>query len=293
MKAIFKLLLFLVILAIAAIAGVTYYLDSIAKTAVEYGGSEALGVPTTVNKLHISLIDGKSSLSDFVIANPKGFSAQNFMQLKQGNIAIDMQSITSDTIHIAEISLSGLHLNLEQNSQASNVKALMTKLPQSKNKKSASTAPKNSPKKSTPAQSNGKKFVVDRITLSDIGVTAKLQALGTQLSDVSLNIPQIDLADIGKAQGGMTMPELIQYVINQVLDAVAKNSSNLSPALAAMLKGDLASVDGLKAGAKQFANAEVDKAATKLLQKINLPAGENAELQQTANKLVNDLFNSK
>ncbi len=296
MKFIAKFLIFIVVIAIAIIAGVTFYLDSIAKKAVEYGGSEALGVATSVDKIHISILDGSSSLNGLVIANPKGYSAANFMALDQAKIAIDIKSITSDIIHISEISLAGLQLNLEQSSQASNAKTILANLPQkSTTKQQTPTAEKetSSQESKTSPSSSEKKFIVDKLELTGIGVTAKLQALGTQLSDISLAVPEIKLANIGKAQGGLTMPELMQYIVQQVIDAVAKNSKSISPALAAMLKGDLASVEGLKAGAMQAASVEVDKAAKKLLQNINLPEGGDAELNQAADTLLKGLFNNK
>jgi hypothetical protein len=60
-----------------------------------------------------------------------------------------------------------------------------------------------------------------------------------------------------------------------------------------MLKGDLASVDGLKAGAVQAASAEVDKAAQKLLEKANLPEAGNEQVQQAADTLIKGLFDKK
>ena len=291
MKTLVKFVIFVIVIALVAIAGVTYYLDSIAKKAVEYGGSKALGVTTTVNKLHISLLDGSSSLDGFTIANPKGFSDENFMEITQAKVAIDIHSLLSDTVHIAGISLSGLQLSLEQSSQSSNVKSLLANIPRAK--KSTPTVKTTETTKSSPSSDSGKKFIVDLIVLEDIGVTAKLQALGTQLSDVSLTVPRIELNNVGQQQGGMMISELIQYVVEQVLNEVANNSNSLSPALAAMLQGNLASVDGLKAGAMRAASGEVEKTTQKLLKDIDLPEGADAELQQAADTLLKGLFNSK
>lgn len=291
MKIIVKFVIFIIIFALIAITGVTYYLDSIAKKAVEFGGSKALGVTTSVDKLHISLLDGSSSLGGFTIANPKGFSAGNFMELKQGNVAININSLLSDTVNISEISLSGLHLNLEQSNQSSNVKALLANIPRAQ--KSTPKAKTTTTAKSSPNSATGKKFTVDLIVLDDIGVTAELQALGTQLSNVSLTVPRIELTNVGQQQGGMLIAELIQYVVEQVLNEVANNSNSLSPAVAAMLQGDLASVDGLKAGAMRAASGEMEKATKKLLKDLDLPEGSDTQLQQAADTLLKGFFNTK
>lgn len=291
MKSLIKFLIVIVVIAAVAVAGVTFYLDTIAKKAVEYGGTRALGVSTTVDKLHISPLDGSGSINGLTIVNPKGFGAKNFMKLNRAKIAINLKSITSNIIHISEISLAGLSLNLEQSSQASNAREIMANLPEST--ATAKQAPAASKEKSGSAASNGKKFIVDKLELTDIGVSARLQAMGAQLSDINLTVPQIKLANIGKTQGGLTMPELMQYIVKQVIDAVAHKAGATSPALAAMLQGDIASVEGLKAGAAQAAQAEVDKAAQRLLKKVNIPAGSDPGLQQAADSLVKGLFNSK
>ncbi|MEA3466068.1 MAG: hypothetical protein U9R29_08725 [Thermodesulfobacteriota bacterium] len=290
MKIIAKFLIFIIIIAIIALAGTTYYLDSIAKKAVEFGGSKALGVDTTIDKLHISLLDGSSSFKGFSIANPQGFSDKNFMELTQAKIAIDIRSLLSDTVHISEISLSGLQLGVEQSNQSSNVKSLLANIPRAKKSQPKEKTPKTT---SSPSSDSGKKFIVDRIVLEDIGVTAKLQALGNQLSDVSLTVPRIELSNVGQQQGGMMMAELIQYVVEQVLNKISNNSNNLSPALAAMLQGDLASVDSLKAGAMRAASDEIDKASKKLLKELDLPEGSDTQLQQAADTLIKGLFNNK
>ena len=287
MKTMIKLLVLILFVVAVVIGAATFYLDTIAKKAIEFGGSEALGVATTVDDLNISILDGNTSLSGFSIANPQGFSDNLFMVLKQGIVDIDTETLMSDTIHISEISFIGLHLSLEQSSQSSNVKKLLSNLPQQK--ASTTSAPADSPAPSSSTQSS-KKFVIDRLVLDEIGVSAKIQALGTKLSDVSLTVPRIELTNIGKQQGGMMMPELIEYVVTEVINAVAKNSSSISPALASMLKGDLASVDGIKAGAKDAATAEASRAAKKLLDDLDLPEGSNSELEETADTLIKGLF---
>ncbi|OQY17859.1 MAG: hypothetical protein B6I36_08235 [Desulfobacteraceae bacterium 4572_35.1] len=291
MKTLGKLLVLILVIVGIAIAGATFYLDSIAKKTIEYCGSQALGVNTSVNKLHISILDGSSSITGLSIANPKGYSANNFIALKQAKVAIDVGTITSNIIHISEISLSGLHLNLEQSDQASNVKSIMDKLPKGSTTKGQPGATTAQQKKSDQKTSN-KKFVVDKLVLSDIGVSAKIQALGAKLSDVSLNVPQIKLTNIGQQQGGMTMPELIRFIVEQVVNGVANNSNSI-PALATLFKGDFASTEDLKAGAIEAASAEANKAAQKMLRNINLPQEDNAEIQQAADALLKRLFNKE
>lgn len=287
MKTLIKLFVLILIVAAILVGVATFYLDTIAKKAIEFGGREALGVATTVDELNISILDGSTSLSGFAIANPSGFGDNLFMVLKQGKVNIDTETLMSDTIHISEISFVGLQLNLEQSSQTSNVKELLGKAPQAKTSAPATQSEATPPTTST---QSGKKFIVDRLILDDIGVNAKIQTLGTKLSDISLTVPRIELTNIGQQQGGMMMPELVEFIVTELINAIAKNSNSISPALANMLKGDLASIDGIKAGARDAASAEANRAAKKLIDDLDLPEGSNTEIEETADKLIKGLF---
>lgn len=287
MKIIIKLFVLILVVVAMVVGAATLYLDTIAKKAIEFGGSEALGVATTVDDLNISILNGSTSLSGFSIANPQGFSDNLFMVLKQGKVNIDTATLMSDTIHISEISFVGLHLSLEQSSQSSNVKALLGNVPQPKSSSPATQADEPA---SIPSTKSGKKFVVDHLILDDIGVSAKIQALGTKVSDINLTVPRIELTNIGQQQGGMMMPELVEFIVTELVNAVAKSSGSISPALASMLKGDLASIDGIKAGARDAATVEANRAAKKLIDDLNLPEGSNTELEETADTLIKGLF---
>jgi hypothetical protein len=145
MKFIVKSFIALFILIVIALGAGVYYIDSIAKNAIEYGGTEALGVNTTLDNIDIALMDGRTTMKNLGIANPEGFDAQKLMQLGKGTLAINLKSLTEDTIIIPEISFSDLTLNIEQKDRTSNVKKLMdsmaAKAPADKSK--AEEAPKS------------------------------------------------------------------------------------------------------------------------------------------------------
>ena len=69
----------LVIVALLVIAAVIVYfsIDSIAKTAVEKGGTYAMGTPTTVDTVNVGLWSGQIGMNGLVIANPAGFKSRS------------------------------------------------------------------------------------------------------------------------------------------------------------------------------------------------------------------------
>lgn len=295
MKALLKTVLVVVVLIAAAIAGTAYYLDTIAKKAIELAGKEALGVTTRLDSINISLLDGTCTLSSLDIANPGGFSSATFMGLNTGEVAVDVQSLLSDTVTVSRIQLSGLTLNLEQSGQSSNVKTLLGNLP----KPQSTTAPASPIPSPTAEQtaSPGKRFIIKQLVLEDIAVNAQLAALGSKLSTINLTVPEIKLNDIGQQQGGITLPQLIELIVTQVLNATANSSASLSPALAGMLKGDLKNLDSLKSGILQLTGDKATSEADKLLKQLDgLPAGSDQKIQEETDKLlqgIQGLLNKK
>jgi len=287
MKTLIKLVVVLLVIVAVIVGAATFYLDSIAKKAVEYGGEKALGVTTKVDSLHISLLGGSSELGGFTIANPQGFEQQHFMKLDNAAVAINLQSLTSQTIRISKVALSGLHLAIEQQDQASNVQALLKNVPKSQGSTPASTSSDSS------TTDSGKKFIIEHLILEDINVSAQLTALGNKVSQVSLTVPPINMTNVGEKNGGMTMEQLIEFIVQTVVEATANNSSGLSPALSQLLNADLASLDSLKGSASEAVSKKIDEARQKALKDIQLPEGSDEQLKQTTDSLLKDLLNDK
>ena len=169
MKALLKLIIGLLVVVVIAVGGAYFYLDSIAKKAVERGGEMALGVPTTLDNIHISLLGGEASLSGLRIANPAGFSAQTFMGLGQGDAAVSLNSLLSDTIVVPRVRLSNIQVNLEQNGQKNNIQPLLAR--------AKSMSGQGQGKKVQPAASSesGKKFIIEYFSLNDVQVNCGSQ----------------------------------------------------------------------------------------------------------------------
>jgi hypothetical protein len=290
MKFIVKSFIALFILIVIALGAGVYYIDSIAKNAIEYGGTEALGVNTTLDNIDIALMDGRTTMKNLGIANPEGFDAQKLMQLGKGTLAINLKSLTEDTIIIPEISFSDLTLNIEQKDRTSNVKKLMdsmaAKAPADKSK--AEEAPK-----SASGTEAGKQFIIERVALSNIRVNAKISAMNNVLTETSVTIPSIQLNDIGKSSDGLPMEAVIKELVNVILNASINNSGALSSSLSGLLDGKAINIDNLKQNlsdqAQQKVSDEIDKAKQKLMQDSGVPEGSNELLNQKTDETVNKL----
>nr|WP_320050554.1 hypothetical protein [uncultured Desulfuromonas sp.] len=286
MKTLIKLVVVLLIIVAAALGTTTYYLDSIAKKAVEFGGEKALGVPTKVNSLHISLLGGSSELGGFTINNPQGFTQQQFMVLDKAEVAINLKSLLSDTIRISKVALSGFHMSIEQKDQLSNVRSLLKNIPQSQGSQTTSSG-------GSSTTQSGKKFVIEKLILEDITVSAQLSALGNKVSEVTLTVPPINMANVGEKNGGMSMAQIIEFIVQTVVKATANNSGGLSPALAQLLKADMASLNTLKGNASQAVSQKIDQVRQEALKDVELPEGTDEQLKGATDSLLKGLLNEK
>ena len=88
-------------------------LDSIIKTAVEEGGSEATQANVTSSEVDILANEGKAALRRFSVSNPAGFETPSAFKLGEVAVTLDIGSVTEDTVHIKEILISGPEVTYE------------------------------------------------------------------------------------------------------------------------------------------------------------------------------------
>lgn len=280
-KKLIKLLVFLLILIVVA-GGVAYfYVDSIAEKAIERGGEMALGVPTKLDKVHVSLWGGEASLSGLRVANPAGFKERDFLGLGQGEAAISIGSLMSDTVRMPRIRLRDITINLEQQGKKNNVQPLLARAKSMSGDKQPATGP----------QEAGKKFIVEYFSLDNVEVNAALELLG-QSSNVTMKLPKIELRNLGDKENGLTMPELVQKVVQAVLAAAQNSSGQFSPALQRLLAGELGDLDAIQTQVVGQARAQVEGAIEKLKERVpaQLPEGVNKEMEKMIDEKAGDLL---
>ncbi len=278
MKALFKLLIALLVVVVIVIVGAFFYIDTLAKKGIEQGGEMALGVPTHLDTIHISVFGGKASLDGLKIANPPGFKAQTFLGLGKGNVAISLGSLLGDTISIPEVKLSQIRINLEQNGKKNNIDPILART----KSMSGAKGGKSSPQPSQGSAEGGKKFIIKYFSLDDVQVNARLKFLG-QSSSVNLVLPKIELHNLGAKEKGLPMPELVQKIVHAILSVAQKSSGELSPALAKLLAGELKGLDEIQTKVIGQATAQIEKTAQELQKNIEkqIPADLPPEVDKT------------
>ncbi len=259
MKRIKKLAIVGVVALVLLVVGAVFWIDRLAKTGIEVGGTYALGTPTAVDSTSIGLFSGHSQISGLQVSNPPGFNSEYFLKLGDGSVGVSLASLTGDTVEVPELTLSGIELSLEKNTGAANYKVIMDNLGRFE-----------SGRKEAPQENEGKKFVIRELVLKDITVHVNLLAALGDATKVTVPIQEVRLKDVGTASGqGVAMAQLTATILKALLEAAVQKSGGLIPAdMLADLSSGLKSLESLKdvgavlaVSAEESINQLKDKAA--------------------------------
>ncbi len=230
-KLILGLLGLIAVVMVGAVGYVYMNLNGMVVDAVETFGPEATKTDVRLGSSNISIFSGKGSLHDFVIANPKGYKAPTALELGSLQVALDLDSVTSEPVIIHSVDVVEPVITYEPGGKAgSNLKQL------EQNIQSSLGGAKSSDGEKSP------KVIIDRLTIRDgtINIVTPLSAEG-----ISTPLPLIEITDIGKKKGGASMEEVMKLVMGKI----ASQASLASAGPLSDLKGPLGSVtDGVSEG---------------------------------------------
>lgn len=240
-KLLISLLGLVVMIAVGAIGYLYLNLNSLIKQGVEEFAPQYTQTEVSLGGASVSVFSGEGGLSDLVIGNPTGFKSKEAFRLGSMDVAIDTGTITSDTVVIKSLIISGPTINFETGGKAgSNLQQLVKNIQGSaktagSNAKTDQDAPSGDPKAE-------KKVIIDRLLIRDGRV-----AVSTPLTSEAINaeLPAIELNGIGRKKGGETAGEVFKLVMEKVT-ASASSVAGVS-------------VDELKKKARAEAKAKVDE----------------------------------
>lgn len=221
-----KVLIVLVILAVAVVAGVALLLGnlgSLIKDATEKFGSDATQSKVTLSSADVSLSSGEGSLKKLVVGNPEGFSTPSAFELGEISVKLDTSTITSSTVVIKEVVIQGPKVTYELSSSfASNLAKIQSNVDGYTRRVRGGGGGKGA---ATPAdEGGGRKFVIETLRIQ--GGRVELSASLAQGAAVGANIPGVELHDIGKSEGGATPQQIaakvLEVITTSAIDAVAK-----------------------------------------------------------------------
>ena len=242
MKKLIKLLV--VLLVIIVIVGVVavFYVDGIAKAAVQSGASSALGVNTTLEKMDVRLLSGEAGMTGLHVSNPEGFKEDYFLKLAQGDMAVSLGSLVGEKVVVPSVVLTGVRLNVEKDGDKANYQAILDNL---KTEEAEPTAEKK-----------GKKYVIENLSIRDIEVHVRM---GSSFED-TIKVPDIELKNIGSdSDNGVVMSELTGVMTKTILTHVVASAGQLPGAIAEGLAGGLQDLTALGGDIAEQMGGEAQK----------------------------------
>jgi len=286
MKTAIKIIAVLVVLLIVGIVGVVFLglsqIDRIAKEAIERGGTYAMQVDTTVETVDVNLTAGTATMNGLNIANPNGFDTDHFINLGDSSASVNIETINSDTIVMPEITLSGIDVILDKGGNPSNYNTILNSLKRFESKEEAT------PDSAQP----GKKLVIDRLLLENINIrVANMPGLSLAVGDVAVNIPEIELRDVGKEES-MTTSEVINLVVKTVLAAAVEAGGGIIPGdVLSELGNGLAGLESLSdLGIEAISDLNLDEALGGVQEEINKAT---EEVNQASEEILNKIDDTK
>lgn len=270
-KVIVRGFIVVVLLIVVLVVGVYFYLNTIAKRAVEEGGTYATGVDVSLDDIELGVFSGVVEIEELTVANPAGmgFESAHFFNLGEGDVVVSVRSLFSEEVVVPRIHLDGVSLNLERQGEKDNYAVILDNL-----------AKLSSGEKDPQAEeAQPQKWVIQDLRVTNIDVNASVKGLVADNQTVNVKIPEIALQNVQSD----SLAELQGQVLKQILTAVAQQAQAQLPNLIA---GELNAGIGKIGDLGQATVAKVGEVGGQVAEKIGEIAPEAGAVVGEAAKSI-------
>lgn len=188
-------------------------LDLVVRYALERWGPDVTGVKIEVAEVRISPADGTGRIAGIDVGNPPGFAAARAARFGEVRLALEPSTLASDLVHVRELALVGAQVTYERSDRGTNLDAIQRSIESYVKGKEAADGGKPRAAKS------GRRFVIDRLTIRNARVLMTNKGLGGQ--GLSFDLPDVDLRDVGRREGGLRASQVAQLVTATLQQRIA------------------------------------------------------------------------
>ncbi|MEI6891620.1 MAG: hypothetical protein V5783_05555 [Pontiella sp.] len=171
-----------------------------------------------LNWLSLEPLKGLLQMKGLHISNPPTFSKRDLINLEELRLEVQLDSLQTDTLVIQDILISRPRIRYERKIKSDNIKALQKEIEQVIVRRDE-IHPQS--EKDSDAQ-EGQKVIIEHILITKGLVSAKLSALPA----IPLPLPDIEMNDIGKKDGGTSISEASSTVFNTFYEALISSIGN-------------------------------------------------------------------
>jgi len=213
-RVVVSLIVVLLIVAVGAVLLVQLAGGRALKYGIETAGSNTLKVKVAVDDVSFSILRGRLKLKDLVIANPPGYEYDNLLELESGQIDMNIKSLLGETVTIKQLNLDGISLVIEQRDiRGNNLQDILNNLPSNDD---------------VEADPDAKKLHIDKLTITNTTVVAKLLPLPGRAASIPLKLAPIEMTNLGE-DNKMTAAILTARILKAIALGIAEQGKGLLP----------------------------------------------------------------
>ncbi|MDX1483533.1 MAG: hypothetical protein R3229_03530 [Alphaproteobacteria bacterium] len=211
---------------VAVVAGALIYLSmtysSYVKAGVETYGPQFTKTEVKLGGVDASPFAGEVSINQFLVGNPSGFKTSHAFKVRAVKVAVDVWSITGDSIHIKEIVIDAPDIIYELGGGGSNLQTIQKNVGQA-------TGGKDAKQPADADKGEGPKVIIDNLYIRNANVAMSASMLGGKT--VPVPVPDIHLKDIGKDSKdgkGASVGDVAGKVMDEITGSVTKAASAIN-----------------------------------------------------------------
>jgi len=226
-KILFKLVVVLVVLVVAAVATLPLWFGPVVKTAANSAVPGIVKADFRIGHLSLNPYTARFELGALNLGNPQGYSVKDAVRVGDVIFEAETSSLLTDVIHVEEVTIRDLVVSVVSGGENNvlNFKQLQYNVAGGKEKYEAAQAAKEAeataadkPSPGKESEKPAKKIIIDRLEVSGLTV---------QLNFLPIRIPSIVLKDIGRQSGGATWEEAWQQILDSVMKAAGAAGNQL------------------------------------------------------------------
>ncbi len=195
----------LLVLIVAVYVTLQFFLGSIVKTSVNQMGPRVTQSKVQLASASISPLSGAGTITGFSVDNPAGWSTGRALYVGEVQFKVEPLSILRDTVVINDLTVERPEFVYETKIVSSNIGDLLNNI-------KTAVGGTDSPQK---AGEKPRKFIVKHFRMNDAKVT-----VGVGVAAVPLNVPTVELTDLGVKEGGLTSAQLSVAVMKEVMPQI-------------------------------------------------------------------------
>jgi len=187
-------------------------IDLIVRVALEHWGPDVMGAKVEVSEVRISPRDGLGAVRGLEIGNPPGFSAPRAARFGEIRVALEPSTLLSDVIVVHELAVESAQVTYERGDKTTNLDAIQKRI------ESYAKGPGGAGGNDA-QRAKKRRFVIERLAIRKARVLMTTRGLGGQ--GLAFDLPDVELRDVGKRQGGVTASEAAALVASTLQQKIA------------------------------------------------------------------------